>query len=770
MKHHMLKRTTGFILSASLLIPLATVQAAPAHTPAASVTQPSAIPASEKVAAAPGSQVKLSKQEALAIAQKYVRLPADAVLTNTSFQNRDHWRSFPVWSFHWEVKGKNGEPGGPAFSVSINADSGELTSYNHYKNRRDDDQVKQLISRDEAAAIAEKFIQQYASGKKAEVRLYDLNIPEEKPPLGKTVYHSFHYARVVNDILFPENGINITVDGEGTVTSFDLNWNDGITFPEPSELITEEQAAEVFKTSSVAKPVYFLPWDRPHVSREKPFLVYQNPFDFVVDAQSGQPLTNWRDPIEEEQEPTPVTQHPLTPHNSGTMLSQEAAAALASKLFGLSDYVLNSVNYHENEFRSGQGTWRLHYETKGQDEKQYVSVTLDAQTGDVLHYYRSDLRPLGAKTENEKKGEWTKEQLTEKAIAALKKFSPAIASGLYLTQVRDYSKVDNSPRVSVHFNRFIDGIQTATGTASVTFNTIAGEIEEYYVDQGGESYPDEPPAYRSAEEAVEAWWDESVLELVYVLPPNREEMIKMGRGEPAGDPVAKLVYRTSSTPFDTPYVLHAETGEWISQATGKPISLHRIKPADLEGHPAEKQLSLMYQYDAISLIDGKLMPERPITRGEMIKMLMITLNQGHFYPERYALTKATFDDVAASSPYFAYVEAAVQAGLLSKDADMLKPEETITRAELADMLVRALGLHKLADYEDMFASNVTDIDADQRGTIAIVTTLGIMTAPDGKFTPARVVSRADAAVAFSRFLEKRNELNLGRAPSYMYEY
>jgi hypothetical protein len=125
--------------------------------------------------------------------------------------------------------------------------------------------------------------------------------------------------------------------------------------------------------------------------------------------------------------------------------------------------------------------------------------------------------------------------------------------------------------------------------------------------------------------------------------------------------------------------------------------------------------------------------------------------------------------VASGSPYFASVEAAVDSGLVDKSQKELKPDEQITRGELAEMLVRALGYSKLATYDSMFKTDLQDVqDSKYRGPIAIVTTLGIMTPQDQKFNVQGVVSRADAAVAFSRFLEKRNELSSQRLPFIAY--
>lgn len=759
------KRTAcSVLLSAAMLLPLTPAQTAgTSAVPSLEYIQAKDSPLSAKLASVQPTNAKLNKDKALAIAQSYVQLPPGAELSNSSFRERDSWRSFPEWSFYWVQKDESGRGNGVTISLSINADNGELTSYHYWDNQPNS--AAQPIERGAAAKNAEQFLKKHAGAKASQVRLYERDTPDQKPPLSNRVTYSFRYVRVVNDILFPDNEIRIEVDGTGRVTSYSLSWNDNIAFPQVSERISEEQAEEAFHSAARVKPVYALAWE---TEQPKPFLVYQNPFDFLLDAHTGQPLTYTLRQLPPEQAPVPVSSQPLTPHNSGGALSQEAAVKLAGKLFDLSGYELESINYYENEM-SSDGVWSLHYRSddRAQDHRRYLAVTLDAQTGDVLSYYRDAIRPLSADAKKAEKVDWSEAEIKERAIAAVRKYAPAIASQLFLTSESLRDPIQGE-RVSVHFSRLLDGIQAATGSATVTFNLQEAEIELFHANVGGETYPSSPPEYVSGEEAVSAWWEEAELELVYALQPL-DDPITFGQAA-NNERTAKLVYRVTTTPFEERYAYHAETGEWVSLASGKAISLHRETPSDIAGHPAEKQLMLMYEYDAITPIDGKLMPERAITRGEMIKMLMITVNNGRFYAEQYALRKASFADVAASSPYFPYVEAAVEQGLLSTSSGTLKPDESITRRELADMLVRALGLHKLADYESLFASNVTDVAEEERGVIAIVTGLGIMNAENGQFAPDRVVSRANAAVAFSRFLEKRNELRLGIPPYNMYTY
>lgn len=83
----------------------------------------------------------------------------------------------------------------------------------------------------------------------------------------------------------------------------------------------------------------------------------------------------------------------------------------------------------------------------------------------------------------------------------------------------------------------------------------------------------------------------------------------------------------------------------------------------------------------------------------------------------------------------------------------------MNREELAQLLVRALGYDKLANYSDLFNLQVKDAtEVKLKGQVAIILALGILTTNEGNFTPAQDVSRAQAATAFYRYLQKRSTL------------
>lgn len=748
-----LARSSSFLLTASLLLPVANVHAQMPPISSGKAVSVSSLGDQTMLAAA--SKVKLSKEAALTLAQKLV--PTNGLeLTNVSFRSANSWRSFPEWSFSWVKKVANSEEIELSYNVSVHANTGEISAFSRYDRKSAQVPYAKQISYEEARAVAERFLEKYNAGKKAQTRLYLRDLPQPKTPLNSDVSYLFRFVRIVDGVLFPDNSADITVDAAGNVMNYSLMWND-VTFDKPAKQISKEEAEKQLLDHADARLSYVIPWEAQGDQRNKPILAYANPFTYFVDAADGKPLTTLLVPRSQVKEPTPVSTKQLPARHTGKALSQDEAVNIAAKIFDLSKYELRSAHYSEKDYRGNRPVWNLEYGEKT-NGGGYAFVSIDAATGDI-YAYNKEHRLLKESQGSGKQAD--PDRLKEKAIDTIRKWTPTAAHQLYwVDRTGEEYEHGGFNRYSLTFQRYLDGIAAATGSASLTFDTESGEILSYNVDMGSETYPAKPTKHLPAEDAVQSWWKESEVEAVYVLTPLDPEDRKKVETQPSYVPkrTAKLVYRATATPLDQPYFYDAVTGDWRSQSSGKTIHLHRPAPADLKGHPAEKELNLMYEYDALSLIDGKIMPEKTITRGEMIEMLMISLNNGRYYPMYSSERKATYSDVANGSRYFSAVEAAVDRGLLDKNSSKLNPDEPINREELADMIVRALGYSKLAAHSGMFQTKLTDIaNTKHRGSIIIATTLGIVSADGQKFQPQATVSRADAATTFTRFLEKRGE-------------
>jgi hypothetical protein len=219
------------------------------------------------------------------------------------------------------------------------------------------------------------------------------------------------------------------------------------------------------------------------------------------------------------------------------------------------------------------------------------------------------------------------------------------------------------------------------------------------------------------------------------------------------------------------HVLNAVTGGWVSPDSGDPVTLEKPVVTDIEGHWAQKDLQLMLDYQALDVKDGKVSPDAAITRGELIKMLVISMNGGNAGIQYAAGRASSFADVKSDSPYFPYVERAVDLHILdrSTDGSIFSPDATLTREDMADLIVRALGYGKLAEHESIFAKlPASGEQLKHPGADAIVVGLGIMSADSGSFLPAETVTKAQAATAFARYLQARADLQDGTPIGRMY--
>ena len=116
----------------------------------------------------------------------------------------------------------------------------------------------------------------------------------------------------------------------------------------------------------------------------------------------------------------------------------------------------------------------------------------------------------------------------------------------------------------------------------------------------------------------------------------------------------------------------------------------------------------------------------------------------------------TYADCASGAWYYAAVETAAAHGVTGGGSDRFRPEVPVTRAEMAVLLVQALGYESLAGLEGD-SSIFSDVTAD-RGYIALACRFGLMAGveQDGAawFYPDAFAPREVALAALVRLYEK----------------
>lgn len=165
---------------------------------------------------------------------------------------------------------------------------------------------------------------------------------------------------------------------------------------------------------------------------------------------------------------------------------------------------------------------------------------------------------------------------------------------------------------------------------------------------------------------------------------------------------------------------------------------------------AGKQIQVVAAKGAIEGVgEGKFAPKSNVTRAEFAKMLIRALNL-----ENNSAVQS-FSDVSGAAWYAPYVAVAAEKGIITgRSADKFDPNATITRAEMATMISRAVKSINPAATTNVTAisqfSDAAKISASLRDGVAFAADHNLVIGNAGKFNPNDTATRAEAAVIIYR--------------------
>lgn len=143
--------------------------------------------------------------------------------------------------------------------------------------------------------------------------------------------------------------------------------------------------------------------------------------------------------------------------------------------------------------------------------------------------------------------------------------------------------------------------------------------------------------------------------------------------------------------------------------------------------------------------EGRFGLGQPITRAEFAAALV------RFYGwEDAAVRTASYTDVPADAWYASAVETARANSAVAAAGREFHPEEAVTRAEMASMLLRSLGYTYLAGAASEYSVPFSDVSVN-RGFITLAYDLGLMTGTgERRFDPELPATREQAATVLVR--------------------
>lgn len=142
-----------------------------------------------------------------------------------------------------------------------------------------------------------------------------------------------------------------------------------------------------------------------------------------------------------------------------------------------------------------------------------------------------------------------------------------------------------------------------------------------------------------------------------------------------------------------------------------------------------------------------------VTRGQFVSMLCRMFG----WEMSNTQTGSFSDNQQPEQWYFAGVETAVQHGAIDTNTDTFRPNDPITREEMAVMIIKGLGYDNLVEIAEQIGSPFTDVTAN-KGYINLAYDFGIVSGKgNGQFAPDGTATREEAAAMLLRCYDKLHQ-------------
>ncbi|MBX6378499.1 MAG: S-layer homology domain-containing protein [Clostridia bacterium] len=185
---------------------------------------------------------------------------------------------------------------------------------------------------------------------------------------------------------------------------------------------------------------------------------------------------------------------------------------------------------------------------------------------------------------------------------------------------------------------------------------------------------------------------------------------------------------------------------------------------DMEGHWADRYVAALVAAGVMrGFPDGRFRAETPLSRAEAAALMSSLLDDAEADLQVVRGFAPPFADVEATAWYAPAVIVAWERGLMMGDPDgRFRPDRALTRAELAVLVLRldrllVQGAGATASVSGALGAlpygDRSSVPVWAREAVGVLTRLGVLEGgADGRFEPARSVTRAEAAAVVARYL------------------
>lgn len=768
--HQTAKAALITTVALALLLPPDSLAAAESGSGSSAVSTATNAGGSAAVTGTPDlAKVKVTQEEAVARLQELFPILKNASVSNVQLgANRDYYSSSAnqmVWSIEWQYLIGTG---GYGFSSMVDAITGDLISTHlFFPVSESTAYYPPKVSRAEALEKARSFIAAAAPSLKSEqIQLAD-NIPDmSNEVLFGPIQYRFSFNMIKNGVPSVSDFLNITINGNGEVVEFSKP-STSQAFPSSKPAVSKEQAQKKFADSfDVAlhyTPVYnngaVASWILGWKAGEKSL--------YMLDAQTGDKIDNAGQGASASisHEAIPLGKVVFQPLTSGKEITAQEAVQLVQKAVSIpKDRKLIRQMLTNGYQQKDQKVWML---TWGGDIDQMKSgvpshsfAMINAVTGEILQFQSEQYNDMATGKE-------------QPAADDSKKLTPAEAKQKVMTYINLlYDKANSSLKLVEHggtwslkqdgkgyryeFIRYHQGIPVSDSSVYMELDFYGGL--QTYSAGGNLDYTkitEKPVPVISKVEALKSYLSHYDLQLQFFRTEGYYGTQSLTK------PVIKLVYAPRSADIaGVSQVLDANTGKWVTLNESYSQTGTVGDAVDLKGHPAEKQLAVVLKYGLLTPDkDGKINPDQEITTGDWLTL--IAGASSTYYKGYSGVDSKAVAGVSPESPYYDAVNYAVNRGWIGRDI-VLKPENTLSREELAVLLTSFLKYEKISTFlaNDAVVTSFSDSAAiSNKGAVALAVKLGLLQGENGKFNPQQKVTKALAAAVIMRLVELQGDID-----------
>lgn len=690
-------------------------------------------------------QVFAEEDKGLETAIKFVKSKITVPDEYTEFNyNILNYKNKRTWDLSWNSKDGEG-------SINVRVDEkGNIIDYSSYKPRtRPDSNKLPKFSRQQAKENAEAFIKNLNPELLGQLKYMDNDVASIRD-----YEYYFSYARIVNGVPYYANTVYVSVNPEtGEVRNYNYNWDEDLKFPAADGAISMEKAKQAFVEKLGLELKYHYTYTNDSI---KPFAAFVQKYEngTYIDALTGEKLKIdpwigiYYDGVAKDEAKVQMSSANVAGGASivlteeelkavekvSKLISKEDAEKKARELKVLEltgDYKATRVNLSRSWPEREKFEWRIEF-TK--DNKRYVSVSIDAASGEVKSfntYYEQKDGETAKYDENAAKAA---------AEALLKELQPEKFQESFYdessTYPRPYVSSEKPTNYTFTYTRKVNGIPFQGNALTVGYDAVNGKITSFGTQWFDIELPPVDHAV-SIDKVYEKLFNEIGLELQYVNEAKLKAGSEMIYIPENVEYEVKLVYAVKS---GKPVIFDVNTGNIINYNGDLYKETRPVEYSDISGHYAENQIKVLAEY-GISLEGTEFNPDKGITQQEFLTLLSKTLN----YYGPYSSEK----EVDSLYAFF------LREGILK--AEEKAPQAVVTRQDAVKFIIRALKYDKVADIKGIYNCEFKDVESiapELVGYVTIAKGLGIINGYDGLFKPADEITRAQAAVVIYNYLQR----------------